>query len=289
MPICPLCGASQGDKAFSVVGYDVRACGGCGLFYVDPYPYDPANHYRLVRAYQFKEMTVLEPARYYEATRTVYDEYFPLVEPHLRGAASILDVGCGTGHLLERCAALGLRRAGIELNAERAAFARAKAGCEVFQTPIEDFHSPDPFDVITLMDVLSHLPSFDRLFVSVRSLLAPGGRLLIKTGELAPRVRRWDLYDWGIPDHLHFLGLQTISHICRKYGFELLEHRRVPLSAELFDPKRLLVRGRSRWRNALKAAIAYTPLAARLLRLHYDLRHGRRVYSSLMVLRARTP
>ena len=134
------------------------------------------------------------------------------------------------------------------------------------------------------MNVLSHVCSFDGLFKAIKDLLNPGGKIIIKTGVLAPNVKRTDVFDWEIPDHLHFLGLETIHHICRKYGLILLEHHRRPLSEELFSRRSLLLAGRSTWRNAVKKILAYTPLVVELLRLLYERRHDRRVFSSLMLL-----
>ncbi|UCH95916.1 MAG: class I SAM-dependent methyltransferase, partial [Candidatus Aminicenantes bacterium] len=200
---------------------------------------------------------------------------------------SVLDIGCGTGRLLELLGQKGnLLRVGIELNIERASFARKTAQCDIYQIPVEKFirHQNREFDIITLMNVLSHIPSFDRLFDAIHSLLADHGKLILKVGECTRNVKKDAYHDWGIPDHLHFLGMNTLAFICREYGFKILRHERLPLSEELFSKDRWETPGRSPIRNIIKQVVAATPLALPLLKKIYDLRSGQAVYSSFVVL-----
>jgi predicted TPR repeat methyltransferase len=92
------------------------------------------------------------------------------------------------------------------LNASRAELAAKRASFPVHRIPVERFSSSQKYDVITFINVLSHIPWFDPVFRSVRALLNDGGRFVMKTGELEPDVRKDDIYDWAIPSHVHFLG-----------------------------------------------------------------------------------
>ena len=79
-------------------------------------------------------------------------------------------------------------------------------GCDIYQVPIEEFPRDKKFDVISMINVFSHVPYFDRLYQSIHSLLNENGKVILKTGELRSDVRKQDIFDWGIPDHVHFLG-----------------------------------------------------------------------------------
>ena len=176
-----------------------------------------------------------------------------------------MDVGCGTGTLLEM---LGekmphLHGVGIELNAARAEFARTVTQCEVFQVPVETFEYDGTFDVITMTDVLSHVPSIHDLFATIRRLMPDDGRLILKVGEVTADVKKDAIFDWGIPDHLHFLGMNTLQFICNKYDFRIVRHDRQPLSAELFARTRWTDPGRSVVRNLIKRAVAIVRLEQR--------------------------
>jgi len=283
---CPLCKGTRSEKRFADNGYDVRQCAVCDLFFIDPFPVSADAQHERVREYTYDDLAVADADKHYRAEVVYYAEHAEAVRAEVRGASSILDVGCGTGRLLELLGAdAGLRRAGIELNSGRAAWARQHAGCEIHQVPVEDFASTDRFDVITMMNVLSHIPSFEGLFSSVRRLLTPGGKFILKTGELESNVRHGDVFDWGVPDHLHFMGMRTAEAAARQYGFTVVRHDRAPLTRELFSKTRWRMPGRSRARDAVKAVVAHTPLALRMLAALYAWRHGCRVWTATVVLK----
>ena len=286
---CPLCGSAVDREQFRVKGHRVMQCGLCGLFSVDPYP-RPDSRVEAVRHYDFGHK-VSNADSCYEAEARTQESSFRLIERHLGGAATLLDIGCGSGYLLERLTKeTGLRTRGLELNPDRARLAEQRSGRPIIQVPIEQYLEAERFDVITLMDVFSHVFSLPRLFESVTTHLTERGKLIMKTGELASGVRRGDVRSWEIQDHLQWLGLTTMDFVCRTYGFRTIAHQRLPLAESLFTRQRFLAPGRSRVRDAVKRIAAHTPLALRAARAWYTLSHGCRVYNSFFVLeRSRLP
>lgn len=261
------------------------SCRVCDLFFIHPYPSESEQFWDSVIDNSFDEIETPDSQRHYRTEINFYRRYFPIIEQDLRYARSFLDIGCGTGRLLELLYKYpNLYRTGIELNADRAAVARKKSGCEIHQIPIENFFSEKKFDVITLINVFSHIPWFDRLFHSIRSLVSENGRIIIKTGELAKETEKRDMFDWSIPVHVHFLGLGTIDYLCRTYGFTKLRHDRIPIAEELFSTETWKSPGHSAARNVLKQIIAHTPLALPFLKWRYTRKHGGHIYSSYIVL-----
>lgn len=271
--------------AFRDNGCVLRACGNCELFFVDPYP-SIARQHKQVASTNKDGIELLDCKRRHEGERLYYNRHFAPIADESADAKSLLDVGCGTGHLLERLANLpNLYRAGIELNPEAAEFAKRVSACEIFTVPLEGFHCDRQFDVITLINVFSHIPSFDGMFRSLRALLAPGGKLILRTTEMSAKTSRWNQVHWGIPDDLQFMGLRTLEFICAKYGFAIERRERVPFEEELFRLSRWQQMGRSALQNAVKRAAVRIPWILQLLKNIYAPCLGQRLFVSFIVLR----
>lgn len=285
IPVCPLCKSENSEVRFSEKPYDLNFCNTCELFFIHPYPSDIDQQHDRVRDYSYEEIEIINPESKYLSEIQFYRRYFPLIDQECNGAASILDVGCGSGRLLELLRKYpDLIKIGIELNSSRAEMARKIAGCEILQVPIESFSIEKQFDVITMINVLSHIPFFDSLFSSIRSLMAENGKLILKVSEMSKDVKKGAMYDWAIPDHLQFLGLNTVNYICDKYGFKILKHYRIPFSDDLFSKERFVAPGRNATRNTFKKVVLYTPYALSLLKRFYNISHGNTIFSSLIVL-----
>ena len=284
VPLCPLCGCRENEEAFVDNGCGLRICAHCGLFFVHPYPLSTTRHCEVI-AGELAGIDLLDCERRYAGERLYYERHFQLIEEECRDAQSFLDVGCGTGRLLELLSArMGIRRLGIELNAEAAQFARRVANCEILEIPFEEFHTSARFDVISMINVFSHIPSLDGLFAALRATLAPGGKAILRTSEMSMDVSRWNQLHWGIPDDLHFLGLNTAAFLCSKYGFEVRRHVRVPYEEELFLRSRWRQMGRCRLVNFAKQTGIRVPGALTAMKSLYRAALGNRLFVSFIVL-----
>lgn len=99
---------------------------------------------------------------------------------------SLLDLGTGTGRILELLSPLYERAIGIDASSDMIAVARAnldRAGVKRAQVRLGDItHLPfprDSFDVVTIHQVLHYLAEPERAVAEAARVLRPGGRLLI--------------------------------------------------------------------------------------------------------------
>jgi 2-polyprenyl-3-methyl-5-hydroxy-6-metoxy-1,4-benzoquinol methylase len=118
----------------------------------------------------------------------------------------VLDVGCGTGFLLEQLAGRGFRGIGVDLSPESVEHANRRlaeigAADRLTAQVGSAYEPPDgPFDLIALTDVLEHLEDPRRCLAALRAQLAPDGLLVISTPNRRslPGARRW-LAEHGVP------------------------------------------------------------------------------------------
>jgi len=117
--------------------------------------------------------------------------------------ARVLDVGANAGDLLDFARARGCETDGVEYSAAgQAALRRKGHGVHASLDA-----APAGYALITAFDTVEHLYDLPRFFEACRARLAPGGRLLLLTGDIecaSARVSgpRW----WYVtyPEHIAF-------------------------------------------------------------------------------------
>ena len=94
---------------------------------------------------------------------------------------TLLDIGSYTGRLLALAAAAGYEAEGIELNTRAADFAARQTGRPIHRVKAQDWaETGRRYGVVTLIDVLEHIPQPAPLVERLGRLLVPGGVLVVK-------------------------------------------------------------------------------------------------------------
>jgi predicted TPR repeat methyltransferase len=97
--------------------------------------------------------------------------------------ASILDVGCGTGRLMQRLERLGAETMGVDISARMVERARTKS-LLVLQADITQFSWNERFDIVTAVLTLNYIRDKGKALESIWYLLKLGGVLLISSDLL---------------------------------------------------------------------------------------------------------
>jgi SAM-dependent methyltransferase len=127
----------------------------------------------------------------------------------------LLDIGCGNGALL-RVFSHRLRRwslAGTEINEKYKITVEQIPGVTGFYTDPPDQVS-GPFDLVTMIHVLEHIPDPGQLLSRLPNILAPGGRLLIQVPSYTANP-----FDLLIADHCTHFTTETLSALIQRSGY----------------------------------------------------------------------
>ena len=226
---------SSCDRLHRVAGdYWVVRCNRCSLVYLNPRP-TPAQmqahyppHYVINQFRPASKDAALRQrlvARQLERIDRLKLRRVLAACP-LDSRARVLDVGCNLGSFL---AALrdrtGCSVAGVEPAPTPAKYAREHFHLDVREACLDDVagsFAPASFDLITLWHVAEHLWAPRRDLRIVRSLLRPGGTLIIEVPNFDDPLRRlfgsaWSYID--IPRHLLHFTPRTLRTFLEDAGF----------------------------------------------------------------------
>lgn len=234
---CPLCEATE--NAVAMVGDCSRhpayqaalptemrwlRCARCEHVYVDGY-FSPAALEILFST----TMPNQAPGYDLEATRYVSARMIESVSqlmPSQEGRW--LDVGFGNGALLTTAAEYGFETVGLDLRASTVAAMR-ELGYEAHAVELEDYRPDAPFDVVSMADVLEHMPFPKRALEHTRGLLRDGGLLFVSMPNSDSFLWRWLTRNgvnpyWNEMEHYHNFGRRRLYALLREHGFEPLRY-----------------------------------------------------------------
>jgi ubiquinone/menaquinone biosynthesis C-methylase UbiE len=114
--------------------------------------------------------------------RQLLDRYLP----QQGDGASVLDVGCGTGHFLSELRSRGYEVSGVDGSAEMLVHARGlNPSCEIHQADVEALpFAKASFDYVVCVEVLRYLPEPYPCIAEMARVLKPGGVCLATAAPL---------------------------------------------------------------------------------------------------------
>lgn len=221
--ICPLCGGRANQLRYASP-LEIRDCS-CGLTFLGIHP-STAERKMIYSEEYYRSWGV--KGENDELPRAMKHRTFAArldrIAGHIR-SGKVLDVGCATGYFLEVARDRGWDVHGVELSEYSARIAQGKFGDRVHNGTLEDACFDDgSFDLVTLSDLVEHVPDPVIFMGEVWRILNPGGLVLIVTPNVASISERlmrgrWSHYK---EEHLFYFSPQTIRQLLSMAGFETL-------------------------------------------------------------------
>jgi len=138
-----------------------------------------------------------------------------------------LDIGCGRGITLRQLKEDGWEVSGVEISETAAAQARSVLGDTIFVGDVLDAPwRSDSFDVINIWHVLEHLPDPTAVLAKSRTLLRPGGLLVVAVPNFESFQARFAGRQWfhlDVPRHYWHFGEKNLRALLEERGFAIQE------------------------------------------------------------------
>ena len=135
-----------------------------------------------------------------------------------------LDVGFGNAALLLTAQEFGFTPVGIDLRHDNVDDLKS-IGVKAYCLDLQKLDKPQEFSVISLADVVEHVPYPKGFMKSVHTLLKNDGVIFISMPNASSML--WELLDkknvnpyWGELEHFHNFGRERLYGLLRECGFE---------------------------------------------------------------------
>jgi 2-polyprenyl-3-methyl-5-hydroxy-6-metoxy-1,4-benzoquinol methylase len=180
----------------------------------------------------------------------------------IRGG-KVLDVGCGSGELVDRLKQLGWAAKGIDPDPRAVEQARS-LGRAVERAGVETLDRiPETFDAVTMIHVIEHVYHPMTVLKRVLGLLKPGGKAVIVTPNAGSLCSRFFGRHWrGLepPRHLQLFNKQTLQQALNEAGF-----KHVTVRTSFRDASGMFCASYALWRTGRHTQGAVPRPAVRLL------------------------
>jgi len=174
--------------------------------------------------------------------RYYYESLERIVRFHVPPGSRVLEIGCGTGELLN--ALEPSRGVGIDISPTAVKIARSRfPGLSFMTGDAEDLPLSEPFDYIILSDVIGYMDDVQRAFDQLNRVSHPRTRVILtyfnymwapilRLGERLGMKRPQPDQNWlALPDLQNLLSLANFQTVMK--GYKLLLPVRVPLLSAL--------------------------------------------------------
>ena len=152
-----------------------------------------------------------------------FEKWYKDIVPHCLHKRLALDIGCAAGYFIDILKEQKWKVEGIELDLRMYELLMQR-GYDISKEPLEYFTSEQHYDLITMFDVIEHLPELQKDFVKISSLLAPKGILAISTPNIDSfqhRLLRSRWFQFKPVEHLYYFSPATIARLAEDNGLSV--------------------------------------------------------------------
>lgn len=220
---CIVCKNEDIFTKYIVEGFHILRCKRCSLLFVGERLSQKqlqAYYEKMPDDFAYSDTENIKNLKYYYLT------LIGLISKKI-STGKILDVGCSSGQFLD--CLQGWECHGIERDSRYAQKARLKYGNNIHIGTLQDYESRQGyFDVITLQDVLDHMPDPLQALTKCHALLKPDGLIAVKVHDfscLYALISGSKCYAFTPPNHLVYFNRKNLTQALSLSGFQVEQYR----------------------------------------------------------------
>lgn len=228
-PYCPLCASSRVSLWWQGPGIDcpknlwfrLYSCDLCSFGFVHQPPLSKDTDNLYPRTFFRSQRVDKNPRGVLSRALSIYERFTYhkrlhwLGQPGRRG--KLLDVGCGNGKFLDLARKAGWNTEGVDKFSPGVTSDHDTYDQKIHHGTILDIELPKhSYDAVTFWHSLEHMPDFMRVLHHAKTLLKPGGRLIIAVPNFESADAKlfrdsWALFD--VPRHIQFFTPSNLRKI----------------------------------------------------------------------------
>ncbi len=144
----------------------------------------------------------------------------------------MIDVGCAMGFFIDEAHRMGWQVEGLDVSGFAVDYVQNRFGHSAYHGSLMDLDLPaGEYDLVTMFDVIEHVPDPKGYMQTVSDLLRPGGVYELATpdiGSVPARLtgKRWIGYKLS-EEHVYYFSVATLRRMLDEAGFDVLHVRHI--------------------------------------------------------------
>jgi 2-polyprenyl-3-methyl-5-hydroxy-6-metoxy-1,4-benzoquinol methylase len=199
----------------------VVRCKHCNLVFINP---RPKSHYVVGGYSQAIDNRYVSQGRcrWYS-----FNKYINIIEKYIKRRGKALDIGAAAGFFVKAMKDRGWDVIGVEPSRWMCRWAEENLKVKIIPGEIENSGLEKySFDLVTLWDVIEHVPDPMKTLQSAVNLLRPDGILVLSYPNIDDILAKITGRKWWflLSIHLFYFNYKTISAYCQRVGLKIIKH-----------------------------------------------------------------
>lgn len=224
--ICPFCKVPT-NYIFTIIrfnpSFDIYKCVFCKLLLKKQNQTSFSNYYDKGYYLGSNQYYYIDERKYERYFKEVWQARVTTIKKFKSPPAKVLDVGCSFGGFVRTFLEHQYDAEGMDISSFAIAEAKKdfRLRNRLFCSDLLNFSSKKKYDIITLIEVLEHLPYPDLVFQKLSELLNPNGLLVIQTAnfEGLQAILQGRNYHYFLPGHLFYYSKSNLISFLKSFGF----------------------------------------------------------------------